>query len=101
MLALSVNSKQLLAPLNKVNSKEEEEEVARMRSRRVTTVVPGQLLDLDLVLSAFLRRSLPRRRRRTRCLGRQRQTECASMPRLTMSSTTLRATRSFLTQVGL
>ena len=100
MLALSVNSKQLLAPLNKVNSKEEEEEVARMRSRRVT-VVPGQLLDLDLVLLAFLRRSLPRRRRRTRCLGRQRQTECVSMPRLTMSSTTLRATRSFLTQVGL
>ena len=100
MLALSVNSKQLLAPLNKVNSKEEEEEVARMRSRRVT-VVPGQLLDLDSVLLAFLRRSLPRRRRRTRCLGRQRQTECVSMPRLTMSSTTLRATRSFLTQVGL
>ena len=100
MVALSVNSKQLLAPLNKVNSKEEEEEVARMRSRRVT-VVPGQLLDLDSVLLAFLRRSLPRRRRRTRCLGRQRQTECVSMPRLTMSSTTLRATRSFLTQVGL
>ena len=100
MLALSVNSKQLLAPLNKVNSKEEVEEVARMRSRRVT-VVPGQLLDLDSVLLAFLRRSLPRRRRRTRCLGRQRQTECVSMPRLTMSSTTLRATRSFLTQVGL
>ena len=100
MLALSVNSKQLLAALNKVNSKEEEEEVARMRSRRVT-VVPGQLLDLDSVLLAFLRRSLPRRRRRTRCLGRQRQTECVSMPRLTMSSTTLRATRSFLTQVGL
>ena len=100
MLALSVNSKQLLAALNKVNSKEEVEEVARMRSRRVT-VVPGQLLDLDSVLLAFLRRSLPRRRRRTRCLGRQRQTECVSMPRLTMSSTTLRATRSFLTQVGL
>ena len=100
MLAWSVNSKQLLALLNKVNSKEEEEEVARMRSRRVT-VVPGQLLDLDLVLLAFLRRSLPRRRRRTRCLGRQRQTGCVSMPRLTMSSTTLRATRSFLTQVGL
>ena len=100
MLALSVNSKQLLAPLNKVNSKEEEEEVARMRSRKVT-VVPGQLLDLDSVLLAFLRRSLPRRRRRTRCLGRQRQTECVSMPRLTMSSTTLRATKSFLTQVGL
>ena len=100
MLALSVNSKQLLAPLNKVNSKEEEEEEARMRSRRVT-VVPGQLLDLDSVLLAFLRRSLPRRRRRTRCLGRQRQTECVSMPRLTMSSTTLRATKSFLTQVGL
>ena len=100
MLALSVNSKQLLAALNKVNSKEEEEEGTRMRSRRVT-VVPGQLLDLDLVLLAFLRRSLPRRRRRIRCLGRQRQTECVSMPRLTMSSTTLRATRSFLTQVGL
>ena len=100
MLALSVNSKQLLVALNKVNSKEEVEEVARMRSRRVT-VVPGQLLDLDSVLLAFLRRSLPRRRRRTRCLGRQRQTECVSMPRLTMSSTTLRATRSFLTQVGL
>ena len=100
MLALSVNSKELLAALNKVNSKEEVEEVARMRSRRVT-VVPGQLLDLDSVLLAFLRRSLPRRRRRTRCLGRQRQTECVSMPRLTMSSTTLRATRSFLTQVGL
>ena len=100
MLALSVNSKQLLAALNKVKSKEEVEEVARMRSRRVT-VVPGQLLDLDSVLLAFLRRSLPRRRRRTRCLGRQRQTECVSMPRLTMSSTTLRATKSFLTQVGL